>query len=542
MPQGAGNKVGEAYVEIGAKLTSLTTGLARAEAMVRGTMARIGTIMAGIGGAFSLKTSIKAADELDRAMRYAGMVFGESSKLIIDQAEQMSSQLGVLRTEAIRGTSEIGEVFRRAGASADLAARLANQLAKVTTTTAMIRDVDLPDALKKIEYGLEGSSRGLRSLGINIHETQVEMQAMRMGAIKLGGAFLESDLVAARATLLMRALQGSVKNLDMANLSLGTRMRIIWANFQHVFEDFGKGILPISSAVVNAFVRMSAGVSDFVSQNLPTLQHFTEYVVWGFNQIVEAGTNLWYKVSENFTGLGAKFQWLKDVAQEVFETIGVLWRNWSLIGERTGIMVRGGLINIGETFSWLQETTSAFLDWFSTNWKSIFFDAFDAVTTALINLGKNFRDFGKAAYDWIASGFSKPFEFKLTPLGAGAAARQTPPFNAPMLKLSNVDKELAEVDQKMLAVEQKRLDQLKAPPKPGVPAPKAAEFPPPLRKPTAAEFLSLTDYAKRLQIGALSSGIDYQKQTAEWTKRTAEGIERLLEQKPQNVAMAAGPA
>lgn len=228
MPQGAGNKLGEAYVEIGAKLTSLTTGLARAEAMVRGTMARVGTIMAGIGEAFSLNASIKAADELDRAMRYAGMVFGESSKLIIDQAEQMSSQLGVLRTEAIRGTSEIGEVFRRAGASADLAARLANQLAKVTTTTAMIRDVDLPDALKKIEYGLEGSSRGLRSLGINIHETQVEMQAMRMGAIKLGGAFLESDLVAARATLLMRALQGSVKNLDMANLSLGTLQLVLY--------------------------------------------------------------------------------------------------------------------------------------------------------------------------------------------------------------------------------------------------------------------------------------------------------------------------
>lgn len=536
-----GSKLGEAYVQIGAKLDTLQAGLARAEAMVRGTMTRIATLMGFGGGLLGFGKVIQGADQLDRAMRYAGMVFGESSSIIINQSEEMSSKLGTLRTESIRGAAEIGEVFRRAGASSDMAARLSTRLTEAAAATGMIRDVDLPDALKAIEYGLEGSNRGLRRLGVNIHEIQIEMEAMRMGAVKIGGVFQEQDLVAARASLIMRALSGSVRNLDMANLSFGTRVKIVWASFRHVIEDLGKGIAPISNTVVNAFVRMATGISDLVSRNLPAIQNFSEYVVWGFNQVVEAATDLWTRIAANFKGIGVNFNWLKGVAQDTFETIGVLWRNWSLIGERTGIMVMGGIKNIGETFTWLQATISAFLTWFSTNWKSILFDAFDAVTTALVNLGQNFRDFGKSAYDWIASGFSKPFDFKFTAIGAGGAARQTPAFNAPILKLSDVNEQLKEIDEKMLAVEQKRIDQLNAPGGPGKPGPKAAEFPPPLRRPAAAEFLSLTDYAKKLQIGALSTGIDYQKQIANWTQRTAEGIEKLLDKPQQNVATAVGP-
>lgn len=547
MPTGPGEKLGEAYVQIGTKLDALSSGLARAESMVKSTMSRIGGLFikigAGIGAGFGLGILLKTADDLSKSYNYAGLVFGDFSKVVISESERISSKFGASRRELVQGASEIGEVFRRIGATPSQAARLTTELVPMAAAIARVRDIDLSEALKAIEYGLEGSTRCLRRLGITLREDQVEFEAFRLGLVKIGGTFSESDLAIARASLLMRMMGNTTKVLENSQLPLSSKFAAAWAKVRHAIEDTGTAFLPIAHRIID-YVNLLAGrISDWVASHRSDMDYFVSSTLSAFDQVTGGMTIIYDTISK----IGNQFGWLGDIARDVFETIGAIWRNWSLIAERTGIMVMGGIINIGETFSWLQSTISAFLDWFATSWRSVFTDSFNAVITALTNLGENFRDFGRAAYDWIASGFSKPFEFKMTPVMKGFAAT-TPGFKAPELKLSSIQDQLAEVDAKMLKVEEKRLDELKKE-KPKVPeekkveeGKKALEYPPPFRKPTTAEFVGVSEFWKKIQTGALSGQPNYQQQIAAWTKRTAEATEALLtKDNAGQVANAAGP-
>lgn len=543
---GSAGQAGSAFVSIGAKLDDLSSALSKAEGMVKSWASRAAAVVTGAFGGISVGKIVGWADDLAKSVKYAGLVFGESANGISAESERMSARFGVSRRNMVQGMTEIGEVFRRIGAGPEVAARMSAELAKSAVAVGKLRDVDAATALQALEYGLEGSTRGLRQLGINLREEQIEIEASRLGFVKFGDSFSETDLTIARASLIMRSLGGVSRALAGEQPSLSTKIASSWASIKHAFEDVGTAILPVANRIVDNVAFVANSISAWVTQHKSDMDAFVGAAVAAFDAFSASAASLWSRVSATLNGIGVNFTWLSSVARDAFDAISIVWRNWGLIAERTGILVMGGIVNIGETFSWLQSTISVFLDWFGTNWKSIFFDAFETVKTALANLGKNFMDFGKSAYDWVASGFSKPFEFKVTGMMEGKAPAATPAFQAPELKLSNVRDQLAEVDDKLLAAEGKHVDALAkanlegpgAPPKGEVAGRRSAlEYPPPVRRPGQAEFMGLADFAKKIQTTALSQQIDYSRQTAAFTARSAVALEQLVKQG----AHAAGP-
>jgi hypothetical protein len=89
----------------------------------------------------------------------------------------------------------------------------------------------------------------------------------------------------------------------------------------------------------------------------------------------------------------------------------------------------------------MRNMAGAVLDWIGANWANVFIDAFDLVKQALVMLGTDFAKFGKSAYDWIASGFTKPFELNLA-AGIDLSHLKTAPFQPPALVMPiGMDKE-----------------------------------------------------------------------------------------------------
>lgn len=201
----------------------------------------------------------------------------------------------------------------------------------------------------------------------------------------------------------------------------------------------------------------------------------------------------------------------------VIDTAAMLVRNWDLAWEaiKTAVVVRA--TNIGEAFTWLGEAGTTVAKYLSDNWRTLMFDAFEAITTGLANLGQNIRDFGKSVYEWITSGFTKPFEFKATGLFEGKAAMQSRELNLPEMKLTDLADKLAPIGQALAAREQARpADVFEAPGKKAKPG-EASRNP--------AEFMGIVDFAKKLQTGALAG--DPAKDTAKNTKDAVGFLEKI---------------
>lgn len=648
MPIGPGSKVGEAFVEIGAKLKSLEDGLDQAQTMTEGTArkmrasmelmaarveiamehmtkaiqkpsgqiaknvsestsavgkststfnslftsvkngatsaassivtltSKIGSMVsaltsksiniaqsfglaglaAGAGGLAGLGAAVKSADDLAKSYNYAGLVFGNFSRIVVEESNRISSKFGASRRELVQGASEIGEVFRRAGASAPLAARLTSEMLPMVSAIARVRDINLPEALKAIEYGLEGSTRGLRRLGITVRDEQVEMEAFRLGLVKLGGSFSESDLTIARASLMMRMMGETTKVLEGSNLSLSAKVSAAWAKIQHAFEDVGIAFLPIAHRLIDNVNSLSDRISAWVSNHKADMDYFVSSTQWAIDQVRDGLIVLYNTLSESLGGKGIDFSSFQSALVSISVTVRGFFEDFGIYARIAGLKFVELGMNIKDVFDWLKTIVKDYTDTFNSYWEV---GVTGAITKSIGFLHQWYKDAQKGAAalgDIVGSALTggKAAPGLAGAAGAGGAAATA--ANTPLeLSLRGLGKEIDELYKRIVDNNRIREDEIAERKKPfvGPPAPeekaaapekerKALKYPPQFRAPVQAEFVGIADFWKKVQIGALSGQPNYQQKIEQWTQRTAIAAEKLAAQGDKgNVAVAAGP-
>jgi TP901 family phage tail tape measure protein len=377
-------------------------------------------------GTDSMKSFGSAMNKLDDSSTATGRDILEISSMIAGSAQTLGlSPQKVLALSA---------AMKDAGIHTEVAGTAMNQiLGKMATETdkfagaagvsgAEFRKALADDPLQALTLLMDGLKRfdefgqmeALKSLGLE--GSRVRQVLLQLGQVtgQLGGYVATAN----REWQTQASIQAEVATRGETTQAQLQRLGNI---LEITASEMGEALLPVIKRLVDFMAQAGLGIRAWADDNKAGLQAF----------------------ADGFLG--------------ILETITVAVRNWDLVFERTSVMISGWITNIGEVFTWLGSVIGAFLDWFGSNWRTIFQDAFNAVLTALGNLGDNFQQFGKAAYDWIASGFQKPFEMKMKPLMEGFEATTQAP-ELPALKLSNVDDQLAAVDEKMYRAEQERLD------------------------------------------------------------------------------------
>ncbi len=363
-------------------------------------------------GAASYKLAKMASDQTE-AVNLLGVTFGKSSDSVAKSIDEIVAKFGESRTEMINLTSSIGGLFQGVGMGEQQIAGLSTELAKLAIDFGSLKNLGTGDVLEKIMSGLAGESEPLRRVGITFDEDMVKAKALAMGLGQVNGELSQQDKMAARAELIMRGLSVAAGDAAKTHGEFAGQSRELWGRLANLGTSVGKIFTPMYESIlgtINSVLAKAAEAVDWLREKISTG--------------VEAIKNLWanlgiytQKMGVVFggvlDGMGTMLWWLADSAMTFGNWFKSNW--WKImqdLSNATATAATNLISNIGK-----------FLGWFSKNWRSIFQDAFDAVTTALSNLGKNFRDFGKAAYDWIKSGFTKPFDFKFTPVMEGFSAK-----------------------------------------------------------------------------------------------------------------------
>lgn len=511
------NKIAEAYVEVGADLkpmqaafASIRSGLsklvsARFSLPGGGLLAGLGLAGAGVG----IGKAISGASDLAETMSKVAVTFGDSAKTVTGAADEMAKAFGVPKREFLDAASQFGLIATGSGIAQDSAAGMSAQFAKLAADAASFYNVPVDVALEKIRAGLTGESEPLKAFGVLMDEAATKAMAVSMGLAKQGGELSNQAKFMARAAIIAQGLSQAQGDLERTSGGAANQARMFWGQLTNLGDTVGATLLPAFTELLRLLNQVASDMAT----------------------AAEAGSGAWAGFVNAF--------------RSAIETAGIIYRNWSSIVERTGVMIGGWIQNMVERFTWLKDTIGAFLNWFSENWRSIFADAFNAIATALGNLGKNFQDFGQSAYEWIASGFTKPFEMKLTPVMEGFSA-QTSAFKAPELKLSSVQDQLDAIDDKMVAAEQKVADDKAAKDAAANPAINSKSGTPegqPKERELKSEFVGLADFAKKIQSGAFGKD-KAAEDTAKNTARTATLMQKLVDKAdagPQP-AVAVGPA
>jgi hypothetical protein len=253
--------LGEAAV----RLRPETSGFeAEAESGILGPLGPVAKKAAGLfAAAFAaekvgefLKDSVMQASDLSESASKVGVVFGDQAKAVQDFAHTAAVSLGQSEQQALEATGTFGNLFRAMGFTNKSSADMSESLVSLAGDLASFNNLDPTDVLMKLRSGLTGETEPLKDLGININDTILKQQALKMG-LDASGPTLSAQ-VKAQAAYALILQQTSLAQGDFARTSggLANQTRILSAQFTDVKANVGAGFLPFVTLGAHALTGL----------------------------------------------------------------------------------------------------------------------------------------------------------------------------------------------------------------------------------------------------------------------------------------------
>jgi hypothetical protein len=273
-----------------------------------------GGVWAALGTAMALgaKESLSLAGSLEELRGKSEALFGSSAQGVSAWVDRTAKDLGRARVDLAGFVTEFGEIFSEASDTEANAAKLSQAFSELTLDVAAFYEVSSSDASQKLNAALMGSTRGLKSLGITMSETEIENEALRLGLAATKDEISDSDKVIARASLMLdkfRKVQGAAAG-DMAGYD--GQMEQFSSNLRELATVIGEILLPVANAllgVINNTLSAIAGNNKGFNDGIEVLKFHTLQMI-GQGEAAEELARQW---RENEAAMAAAEAEAKDL-------------------------------------------------------------------------------------------------------------------------------------------------------------------------------------------------------------------------------------
>lgn len=225
----------------------------------------------GIRGIFDwLKESVGLGSSIVELENVIDTAFGSLKKgysdvsgYIYDWAKGTLDAYGISEVGALKYAGRLQSIFNSSGF--DVSEGMRNSATKMTTDLieragdiASFYDITVDEAMTKMQSGLVGMSRPLRSLGINLSVANMEAYAMSQGINTAWKEMDQASQMALRYSYIMSASQYAAGDFQKTSMSLANQLRVLQLNFQMLSTTIGQGFVSAIAPVVgwlNALIR-----------------------------------------------------------------------------------------------------------------------------------------------------------------------------------------------------------------------------------------------------------------------------------------------
>lgn len=332
----------------------------------------VGGLAAATAGIYKVNEQL---GELDKVAKLATRT-GLDPKFIAAfgfAAEQSGSDVATANNSLEKFTKNMGDASDGTGAAAtamkglglDIQSVLASSPEDQVKTIAQAIS-ELPNEAQRADAAFQLFGRGGQQL-IGVLSTGADgIKAFQDEAAQLGLGFESSELA---------KVEAANDAINRVKRSFGNVWSTITVQVAPAIEGLFTGINDLSSSM-GGFASMSDTVFSFIGDSW----------TWVQNQI-----------STGITATMAIGEWA--------------FTNWQDVAEYAFKSVAMAGVTMGNDIAYFfTDQLPGYMDWFGKNWHQVFFTAFDFVTTAMINVGKNIRAVWSGVLDFLAgNGFNVDF-------------------------------------------------------------------------------------------------------------------------------------
>lgn len=231
----------------------------------RGLVTKVAGIAAAVGlqqvasevvGYF--RESIDAAATMGETQSKLNQIFGDSTRIISDYANDSTKNILLTRQAALDGAATFGIFAKGAGLAGDEAAGFSVEMVNLAADMASFNNTSPEQAIQAIGAALRGESEPIRAYGVLLDDATLKQRAVTMGIYDGTGALSQQQRVlAAHAEILA---QTSLQQGDAARTadSFANRQRQVQKAMEDTKVEIGEALLPVVNDLMGIF--MDVGV------------------------------------------------------------------------------------------------------------------------------------------------------------------------------------------------------------------------------------------------------------------------------------------
>jgi DNA-binding Xre family transcriptional regulator len=276
-------------------------------------------LLLGAGVVKSIKTMIDYSSSLTETVNRIDYAFKGNADSIKDWAKSNVDSFGLTEGSALKFASTFGGILNSSGVASDEVVGLSENLTEMTGDLSSFYDVDHDVFFKKLQSGLAGNSAALRTFGINVSATNLELYRQSQG---IKTAYKDMDQ-ASRVILRYNYIVDSAKdaNGDFA------RTQYTWANQVRLLKQqfvslgtilggfFVKSLLPVIQ-VLNQVFAFAVRAATAVAKLFGFDQESIKDLVSGIGAISDDSAGY---IDDTANALGNESDALKDTGKAAKE-------------------------------------------------------------------------------------------------------------------------------------------------------------------------------------------------------------------------------
>lgn len=227
------------------------------------------SLLLGAGVVKGLESAISLSSELTESQNRLDYVFGESAKSVTEFAQNTAKAYGLTENAATKFAATFGGILSASGIASDELADFSENLTKMTGDLASFYDVDQDVFFKKLQAGLSGNAAALRTYGINVSATNLELYRMSKGIQTAYEDMDQASRVILRYNYIVESASQAQGDFARTQFTWANQIRLLKSQFQSLAAIVGgyfvKTLLPvirilnqIVAAAINAFTALAS--------------------------------------------------------------------------------------------------------------------------------------------------------------------------------------------------------------------------------------------------------------------------------------------
>ena len=234
-----------------------------------GLAQQLKSLLLGAGVVKGLESAISLSSELTESQNRLDYVFGESADSVTEFAQTTDKAYGLTENAATKFAATFGGILSASGIASDELASFSENLTKMTGDLASFYDVDQDVFFKKLQAGLAGNSAALRTYGINVSATNLELYRMSKGIQTAYEDMDQASRVILRYNYIVESASQAQGDFARTQFTWANQIRLLKTQFQSLAAIVGgyfvKTLLPvirilnqIVAAAINAFTALAS--------------------------------------------------------------------------------------------------------------------------------------------------------------------------------------------------------------------------------------------------------------------------------------------